>query len=103
MRLTVLLLELNVLLVAQYLSFCLLFSQINNCFRVNVDIFYAVLKDVICRYHVIFNKCAEEMLNKWSKASQGKRIEIFDDVTLMTLDSLLQCIMSCETHCQSKK
>jgi len=43
------------------------------------------------------------MLKKWCKIAQDKQIEICDDVSLMALDSLLQCIMSCETQCQTKK
>jgi len=39
------------------------------------------------------------MLNKWERTA-GDPVEIFNDVSLMALDSILKCAMSTETNCQ---
>jgi len=50
-------------------------------------------------YTKVFNETAKTMLKKWKKML-GQPIEVFSDVSLMTLDSMLRCAMSTETDCQ---
>jgi len=50
-------------------------------------------------YTKIFNENVNVMLKKWENMLE-KPIEVFNDVSLMTLDSMLKCAMSTETDCQ---
>ncbi|XP_033835029.2 cytochrome P450 4F3 [Periophthalmus magnuspinnatus] len=58
--------------------------------------------DILKNYIVIFNSSTNSMHEKWKRMIlNGKNnIEMFNDVTLMTLDSLLKCAFSCNSNCQ---
>ncbi|XP_053170709.1 cytochrome P450 4F3 [Scomber japonicus] len=58
--------------------------------------------DILKNYVVKFNTSADTMHEKWQHlVAEGRNnIEMFDHVTLMTLDSLLQCAFSYNSNCQ---
>ncbi|XP_028250858.1 cytochrome P450 4F3 [Parambassis ranga] len=58
--------------------------------------------DILRTYITIFNSSTKTMHDKWRRlVAEGRtNIEMFDHVTLMTLDSLLKCAFSCDSNCQ---
>ncbi|KAM9766397.1 cytochrome P450 4F3 [Menidia menidia] len=58
--------------------------------------------DILKNYAAIFNSSTNTMHEKWRHlAAEGnKNLEMFDHVTLMTLDSLLKCAFSHSSNCQ---
>uniref|UniRef100_A0A673C9C3 aromatase n=1 Tax=Sphaeramia orbicularis TaxID=375764 RepID=A0A673C9C3_9TELE len=58
--------------------------------------------DILKNYITTFNTSTNTMHEKWrSMLTDGKtNIEMFNDVTLMTLDSLLKCAFSYNSNCQ---
>ncbi|XP_077566340.1 cytochrome P450 4F3 [Stigmatopora nigra] len=58
--------------------------------------------DILRNYIARFNSSADTMHDKWQRlvAKGNTTIEIFDHVTLMTLDSLLKCAFSYNSNCQ---
>uniref|UniRef100_A0A096LVW6 aromatase n=2 Tax=Poecilia formosa TaxID=48698 RepID=A0A096LVW6_POEFO len=58
--------------------------------------------DILKNYIVTFNSSTNTMHNKWHRLVAGgtTNIEMFDHVTLMTLDSLLKCAFSYQSNCQ---
>ncbi|XP_039723620.1 cytochrome P450 4F3-like isoform X1 [Pteropus medius] len=60
--------------------------------------------EILKPYTKIFNKSADIMHAKWQHlASEGSaRLDIFEHISLMTLDSLQKCIFSFDSNCQAK-
>ncbi|XP_030791139.1 cytochrome P450 4F12 isoform X3 [Rhinopithecus roxellana] len=60
--------------------------------------------NILKPYIKIFNKSATIMLDKWQHlASEGSsRLDMFEHISLMTLDSLQKCIFSFDSHCQER-
>ncbi|XP_077369835.1 cytochrome P450 4F3 isoform X1 [Festucalex cinctus] len=58
--------------------------------------------DILKNYIARFNTSADAMHDKWRRlvAEGSPTVEIFDHVTLMTLDSLLKCAFSYSSNCQ---
>ncbi|XP_076815067.1 cytochrome P450 4F8-like isoform X2 [Clavelina lepadiformis] len=56
--------------------------------------------DILKGYTKLFNHCAATMLEKWNQKLSENPTEIENDISLMTMDSMLQCIMSHKTNCQ---
>ncbi|KAM8871748.1 cytochrome P450 4F3 isoform 1-T1 [Synchiropus picturatus] len=58
--------------------------------------------DVLKSYMTVFNTSADAMHEKWrGLVSEGRPdVELFQHVTLMTLDSLLKCAFSHDSKCQ---
>ncbi|KAK7893296.1 hypothetical protein WMY93_022448 [Mugilogobius chulae] len=58
--------------------------------------------DILKNYIVTFNTSTNIMHEKWKRTimNGNNNIEMFNDVTLMTLDSLLKCAFSCSSNCQ---
>lgn len=58
--------------------------------------------DILKNYIVTFNTSTNTMHEKWLRMIRNGKsnIEMFDVVTLMTLDSLLKCAFSCNSNCQ---
>lgn len=52
------------------------------------------------RYVKVFNSCTATLIKKWDPLTGDKPVEIFSDVSLLTLDSILKCAISYETDCQ---
>uniref|UniRef100_A0A669B773 aromatase n=1 Tax=Oreochromis niloticus TaxID=8128 RepID=A0A669B773_ORENI len=58
--------------------------------------------DILKSYIAVFNSSAKTMHDKWCRlVAEGKtNLEMFDHVSLMTLDSLLKCAFSYDSNCQ---
>ncbi|XP_074520837.1 cytochrome P450 4F3 [Halichoeres trimaculatus] len=58
--------------------------------------------DILKNYVTTFNTSANTMHDKWRRlVAEGRtNIEMFDHITLMTLDSLLKCAFSYNSNCQ---
>ncbi|KAM4711419.1 cytochrome P450 4F3 [Anableps anableps] len=58
--------------------------------------------DILKNYILTFNSSTNTMHNKWHRlvAEGTTNVEMFDHVTLMTLDSLLKCAFSYQSNCQ---
>ncbi|XP_061841246.1 cytochrome P450 4F3 isoform X2 [Nerophis lumbriciformis] len=61
--------------------------------------------DILRNYTATFNTSADTMHEKWRRlvAEGCATIEMFDHVTLMTLDSLLKCAFSYSSKCQESR
>ncbi|XP_076978059.1 cytochrome P450 4F2-like isoform X2 [Tamandua tetradactyla] len=60
--------------------------------------------NILKPYMTIFNESANIMHAKWQRlALEGSaRLEMFEHISLMTLDSLQKCVFSFDSHCQEK-
>ncbi|XP_028822324.1 cytochrome P450 4F3 isoform X2 [Denticeps clupeoides] len=60
--------------------------------------------DILKNYVVVFNHSTDIMHAKWRRlvAAGQKRLDMFDQISLMTLDSLLKCTFSYDSQCQEK-
>ncbi|XP_012370514.1 phylloquinone omega-hydroxylase CYP4F2-like [Octodon degus] len=60
--------------------------------------------NILKPYMKIFNDCTKVMHVKWQRlVSQGStRLDMFEHISLMTLDSLQKCVFSFESNCQEK-
>ncbi|XP_036884537.1 cytochrome P450 4F3-like [Sturnira hondurensis] len=58
--------------------------------------------EILKPYVKIFNKSADIMHSKWQRlASEGNTcLDMFEHISLMTLDSLQKCVFSFDSHCQ---
>ncbi|XP_006898397.1 PREDICTED: leukotriene-B(4) omega-hydroxylase 2-like [Elephantulus edwardii] len=60
--------------------------------------------NILKAYMKIFNESANILHAKWQNlASEGSaRLDMFEHISLMTLDSLQKCVFSFDSHCQEK-
>ncbi|XP_027706957.1 phylloquinone omega-hydroxylase CYP4F2-like isoform X1 [Vombatus ursinus] len=60
--------------------------------------------DILKPYIKIFNKSTDIMHMNWRQLYVGDsiRLNVFDHISLMTLDSLQKCVFSHDSHCQEK-
>ncbi|XP_058148560.1 LOW QUALITY PROTEIN: ultra-long-chain fatty acid omega-hydroxylase-like [Dasypus novemcinctus] len=60
--------------------------------------------DILKPYVKIFNQCTDTMHAKWRRLAQGPQVslDMFEHVSLMTLDSLQKCVFSFSSDCQEK-
>nr|AUX14920.1 cytochrome p450 CYP4T18 [Kryptolebias marmoratus] len=59
--------------------------------------------DVLKPYVQLMSQSAKTMLDKWeSYAKTNENFELFEHVSLMTLDTILQCAFSCKSNCQTE-
>ncbi|XP_038628544.1 cytochrome P450 4F22 [Tachyglossus aculeatus] len=60
--------------------------------------------DILKPYMKIFNQCTDIMHAKWRRLSAGAvvSLDMFEHVSLMTLDSLQKCVFSYNSDCQEK-
>nr|APX42729.1 cytochrome P450 4F2 [Callithrix jacchus] len=60
--------------------------------------------NILKPYMKIFNESVNIMHAKWQRlASEGSaRLDMFEHISLMTLDSLQKCVFSFDSHCQEK-
>lgn len=58
--------------------------------------------DILKSYITVFNSSSKIMHDKWCRlVAEGKtNLEMFDHISLMTLDSLLKCAFSYDSNCQ---
>uniref|UniRef100_A0A663M740 CP4B1 protein n=1 Tax=Athene cunicularia TaxID=194338 RepID=A0A663M740_ATHCN len=60
--------------------------------------------DVLKSYVDLMSDSVKVMLDKWEKKSMEKKsVELFQDVSLMTLDSIMKCAFSYNTNCQTQR
>ncbi|XP_072025166.1 LOW QUALITY PROTEIN: leukotriene-B4 omega-hydroxylase 3-like [Amphiura filiformis] len=61
--------------------------------------------EVLRPYTSIFRQSTKTLVNKWNRKCNGKEIslEMFSEVSLLTLDGLLKCIFTVESDCQNKE
>ncbi|KXJ18513.1 cytochrome P450 4B1 [Exaiptasia diaphana] len=57
---------------------------------------------ILQRYFPVFQESTQILMGKWSRAANGK-VELFQDISLMTLDSILKCAFSYSSACQTRK
>ncbi|XP_069498354.1 cytochrome P450 4B1-like [Ambystoma mexicanum] len=58
--------------------------------------------DVLKPYVKLFSDCTKVMLDKWEKLNvEDKSVELFQHVSLMTLDSIMKSAFSYESNCQT--
>ncbi|XP_006015817.1 cytochrome P450 4B1-like [Alligator sinensis] len=58
--------------------------------------------DVLKPYVTLMADSVQEMLDKWEQLiTQDKSVEIFQHITLMTLDSIMKCAFSYQSNCQT--
>ncbi|KAK2087570.1 hypothetical protein P7K49_033477 [Saguinus oedipus] len=60
--------------------------------------------DILKPYMKIFNQCTDTMHAKWWHLAEGSvvSLDMFEHVSLMTLDSLQKCVFSYNSNCQEK-
>uniref|UniRef100_A0A8C5G8T4 aromatase n=1 Tax=Gouania willdenowi TaxID=441366 RepID=A0A8C5G8T4_GOUWI len=59
--------------------------------------------DVLKPYVKLMSESAQIMLDKWEKfANTNEVFELFENVSLMTLDTILKCAFSCNSNCQTE-
>ncbi|XP_027749557.1 cytochrome P450 4B1-like isoform X3 [Empidonax traillii] len=59
--------------------------------------------DVLKPYVALMAESTNVMLDKWEKLiTDGKPVELFEHVSLMTLDSIMKCAFSFNSDCQTK-
>ncbi|KAM9309813.1 cytochrome P450 4B1-like [Pholidichthys leucotaenia] len=81
----------------------LLVSQGQKWFRHRRLLTPAFHYDVLKPYVNLMSQSAEIMLDKWERYAVTKEsFELFEHVSLMTLDSILKCAFSCNSNCQTE-
>ncbi|NXN18654.1 CP4B1 protein, partial [Indicator maculatus] len=59
--------------------------------------------DVLKSYAPMVSDSVKVMLDKWEKKStEGQSVELFEDISLMTLDSIMKCAFSYNSNCQTQ-
>ncbi|CAN9513814.1 unnamed protein product [Ophioblennius macclurei] len=59
--------------------------------------------DVLKPYVKLMSESAEQMLDNWERyANTNEVFELFEPVSLMTLDSIMKCAFSCNSNCQKE-
>ncbi|KAM4581582.1 cytochrome P450 4T8 isoform 1-T1 [Odontesthes bonariensis] len=59
--------------------------------------------DVLKPYVQLMSQSAKTMLDKWeSYATTKEALELFEHVSLMTLDSIMKCAFSCNSNCETE-
>ncbi|XP_055670955.1 cytochrome P450 4A4-like isoform X1 [Falco peregrinus] len=58
--------------------------------------------DVLKSYVALMSDSVKVMLDKWGKNTETKSVELFQDVSLMTLDSIMKCAFSYNANCQTQ-
>lgn len=60
--------------------------------------------DILKKYVHVFNQSTNIMHAKWRRllAEGQNSLDMFEHMSSMTLDSLLKCTFSCDSHCQGK-
>ncbi|XP_006819858.1 cytochrome P450 4F11-like, partial [Saccoglossus kowalevskii] len=59
--------------------------------------------DMLKPYVDVYNDCVEVLMDKWKRIANDGPIEIWEDISLLTLDSLLKCIFGVTSNCQVNK
>uniref|UniRef100_A0A8D0GU15 Cytochrome P450 family 4 subfamily B member 37 n=1 Tax=Sphenodon punctatus TaxID=8508 RepID=A0A8D0GU15_SPHPU len=60
--------------------------------------------DILKSYVTLMAESVRVMLDKWEKLiPEKKSVELFEHVSLMTLDSIMKCAFSYQSNCQTEK
>ncbi|XP_072033186.1 uncharacterized protein [Amphiura filiformis] len=62
--------------------------------------------EILKPYAKLFNESTAVLVKKWKRMCEGKEqvsMEMFKQISMLTLDSLLKCIFSVNTNCQTEK
>ena len=58
--------------------------------------------EILKQYVSVYNSSVEVLLNKWSSAAARKEpVKLFDTISLLSLDIILQCAFSYKSDCQN--
>ena len=60
--------------------------------------------EILKGYISVYNDCVQILLEKWkTDAQQGSPVKLFDTISLLSLDIVLQCAFSYKSDCQTMK
>ena len=60
--------------------------------------------EILKPYVSVYNSCVKVLLDKWSaSAKQNEPVKLFETLSLMSLDIILQCAFSYKSDCQNSK
>uniref|UniRef100_A0A8D0EUL8 Uncharacterized protein n=1 Tax=Strix occidentalis caurina TaxID=311401 RepID=A0A8D0EUL8_STROC len=60
--------------------------------------------DILKPYVALMAESTNVMLDKWEQLiTDGEPVELFEHVSLMTLDSIMKCAFSCHSNCQTNR
>ncbi|XP_078593024.1 cytochrome P450 4B1-like [Branchiostoma floridae x Branchiostoma japonicum] len=59
--------------------------------------------EILKPYVKLFSESTNAMLNNWKELKPGSSIDVFHQMSLMTLDSMLKCTLSQNTNCQTRQ
>jgi len=58
--------------------------------------------EILKPYVTVYNNCLQVLLSKWSAAADRKEpVKLFDTISLLSLDIILQCAFSYKSDCQN--
>ncbi|XP_035685680.1 cytochrome P450 4F11-like [Branchiostoma floridae] len=57
--------------------------------------------EILKPYVTLFSQSTNVLIDKWTKLGSGCSVEMFEHVSLMTLDSILKCSLSYHSNCQT--
>lgn len=86
-------------IVKPFLGDGLVTSEGDKWFRMRRLLTAAFHFEILKPYVKIFQESTAVLLEKWS-SQEGKEVELFHHVSLMTLDSILKCTLSYRSNCQ---
>jgi cytochrome P450 family 4 subfamily B polypeptide 1 len=59
--------------------------------------------DILRPYAGVFTDCSRTLVGEWSKVPEGQSFNVFPCISLLTLDVMLRCTCSYDSHCQTNK
>ena len=91
-------------LLAPWLGEGLLISEGEKWYRNRRLLTPAFHFEILQSYMSVYNSCLKVLIDKWSSsASKNEPVELFDTISLLSLDIILQCAFSCESNCQNAR
>eukprot|EP00058_Branchiostoma_floridae_P018876 XP_002604365.1 hypothetical protein BRAFLDRAFT_85457 [Branchiostoma floridae] len=57
--------------------------------------------EILKPYVTLFSQSTNVLIDKWSRVAAGSSVELFDHVSLLTLDSMLKCSLGYRSDCQT--
>ncbi|XP_078618068.1 cytochrome P450 4F4-like isoform X2 [Branchiostoma floridae x Branchiostoma japonicum] len=57
--------------------------------------------EILKPYVTLFSESTNVLIDKWSRVAAGSSVELFDHVSLLTLDSMLKCSLGYRSDCQT--
>ncbi|CAH3015400.1 unnamed protein product [Porites evermanni] len=89
-------------IVKPFLGDGLITSNGNRWFRMRRLLTPAFHFEILKPYVRVFQESTDTLLRKWSSQGKGE-VELFHDMRLMTLDSILKCSHSYTSNCQTQE